>query len=167
MKILAIDPGSTSSGWVIWDGTEVKNFGKDINSFILDDLRSITYGLKYDLVVIEGINPYTMGKTTRDTILWSGRFQEAYESLKQRPVKYLFRNDIRFGLCGSKSTKIGDKVIRQALVDRFAYGQKNFGKGTKKAPGFFHGFKSDIWSAFSVAVVYHDYVYNNIDSRKK
>ncbi|MCP3941076.1 MAG: hypothetical protein GY710_06290 [Desulfobacteraceae bacterium] len=154
MNILAIDPGSTESGWVIWDGKEIKSKGKNNNSWLLEVLRIGIFPTP--LMVIEGINPYTMGKTTRDTILWSGRFQEAYENKSRKLAEYLFRNDVRFGLCGSKSTKINDKVIRQALVDRFTYGQKNFGKGTKKSPGFFYGFEDDIWQAFSVAVVYYD-----------
>ena len=54
------------------------------------------------------------------------------------------------------SMKANDSTIKQALVDRFARGQKNYGKGTKSNPGFFYGFKSDIWSAFAVATTYHD-----------
>ena len=94
-----------------------------------------------------------MGKTTRDTILWSGRFQEAVES-RGGKVVYLSRNKVRSTLCGSAGPKINDGVIKQALVDRFAYGQPNFGKGTKKNPGFFYGFSKDIWQAFALAVAY-------------
>ena len=48
----------------------------------------------------------------------------------------------KLDLCGSLSAK--DANIRQALVDRYAPGQPNFGKGTKKDPGFFYGFSAAI-----------------------
>jgi hypothetical protein len=45
-----------------------------------------------------------------------------------------------------------DSNIAQALVYRFAPGQPNRGKGTKAAPGWFHGFAADIWQAYALAV---------------
>lgn len=154
--LLAIDPGTTHSGYVVYDGNKIHEFGKTENEELL---AWIKYSYKFVLIraVIEEINPYTMGKTTRDTILWSGRFQEALED-QGTIVEYISRNTVRQTLCGSSGPKINDKVIRQALVDRFAYGEPNFGKGTKKKHGFFHGFKNDIWQAFALAVAYFDLI---------
>jgi len=154
-KIMAIDPGTLESGYVIWDGKIIHSKGKEDNKAILERIRDVRHTYDFELVVIEEINPYTMGKTTRDTILWSGRFQEAYEGYGGEVV-YISRNDIRIALTGSGGPKINDKIIKQALIDRFAYGQKNYGKGTKKKPGFFYGFRDDIWSAFAVAVAYFE-----------
>ena len=156
MEILAIDPGTTESAYVGWNGEDMLFKRKEPNIDVLWLLRKYDGDIRH--LVIEEINPYTMGKTIRDTILWSGRFQEAWENRQGhlfRPVQYLSRNDVRQALCGAGSPKINDKVIKQALIDRFAYGQKNFGKGTKKEPGFFFGFSKDIWQAFALAVAFY------------
>ena len=52
--------------------------------------------------------------------------------------------------CGSVKAK--DANITQALVDRFASGVPNHGKGSKASPGWFYGFKADIWQAYALAV---------------
>ncbi len=66
----------------------------------------------------------------------------------------VFRKQIKMHLCGTAQAK--DSNIKQALVDRFTPGQKNYGKGTKKEPGWFHGFAADVWQAYALAVYYID-----------
>jgi hypothetical protein len=160
--ILAIDPGTTESGFIEWGGKEIGRKGKIANTELLKICRETSSD-----AVIEEINPYTMGKSTRDTILWSGRFQEAVE-FRGGSVWYIPRRDVREHLCDNAGSKITDSVITAALVDRFAYGQKNFGKGNKAAPGFFYGFKKDVWQAFALAVVFIDkcsHIYNQEGER--
>ena len=69
-------------------------------------------------------------------------------------MQKIFRQEEKLYLCGHLQAK--DANIRQALVDRYAPGQPNFGKGTKKNPGFFYGFSVDMWQAMAVAATYFD-----------
>lgn len=162
MDIIAIDPGSEKSGFVEYRknifGRHIGDFGKISNKDLLCHVRSLPV---LDVLVLESINPYSMGKTIRDTILWSGRLQEAHEK-KGGKVVYLSRDDVRGNMCGMRGSRINDKAVKQALIDRFACGQRNHGKGTKKDPGFFYGFKSDVWQAFALAVTYRDYLSNEV-----
>ena len=66
----------------------------------------------------------------------------------------VFRREVKLYLCGSIRAK--DANIIQALIDRFAPGVSNKGKGVKKSPGFFYGFKKDVWQAFALAVTIMD-----------
>ena len=52
--------------------------------------------------------------------------------------------------------RANDKRIKDALVSRFAKGVQNMGKGTKKNPGWFYGFKKDLWQAYAVGITYYD-----------
>ena len=152
MKILAIDPGSTESGFAAWDGLEILIFGKCDN----DKLLSWWDGLgKVDHVVIEQVRSYGMpvGANVFDTVHWSGRFHQNADSYGI-PVTLVPRIDVKMHLCHNATAK--DSNVSQALRDRFAYGVRNYGKGTKKDPGFFYGFSKDAWQAFALAVTFWD-----------
>lgn len=151
-RILAIDPGTTESGFVWWDGETIGDFGKIPN----EQLRLLLYPFPDSVpdVVIEEINPYTMGMSIRDTILWSGRFEEAVISQGGKCF-YIPRREVIKHLCGVGSG-VGDAAVKAALRDRFAYGVRNYGKGIKKEPGFFYGFAADVWQAFALAVTFWD-----------
>ena len=103
----------------------------------------------YDKVIIEMVASYGMavGKEVFDTCVWIGRFkQKAVEN--DIPVEYIYRKEEKMNLCNSMKAK--DSNIRQALIDRFGV------VGTKKNPGWFYGFKKDIWQAYAVGVTYLD-----------
>lgn len=152
MRILAIDPGNIESGYcVMYDYSPVK-FGKISN----DGFKNLFYDLfGCDVVVIEMVESYGMpvGREVFDTVRWIGKF-EAYAEKYLMDVEFVTRKEEKLAIC--HSMKANDATIRQALVDRFAPGTPNHGKGTKKKKGFFYGFKADMWSAFAVGVTYLD-----------
>lgn len=145
--ILAIDPGNTESAYVtLDDNLKPLDFAKIKNEDLIRMLENGDYGI-YN-VVIEMIASYGMavGKEVFETCVWIGRFTQVASEFTE--VKYIYRKDEKINLCGTMKAK--DSNIRQALIDRFGV------VGTKKNPGFFYGFKKDIWAAMAVGVTYHD-----------
>lgn len=149
--LLAIDPGPFESAYITinTDSRKPIDFGKVLNR----DLRVIIdHGIIFHDAVIEMVASYGMavGAEVFETVLWAGRFTEQITLQTGHEPTLIKRNPIKVHHCHSSQAR--DSNIRQALVDRFAYGQPNHGKGTNKAPGWFHGFHSDIWAAYALAV---------------
>ena len=151
MKIIAIDPGPIQSAYVIWDGISTDCFNIIKNQEVLERFKN-DVSKTIDILVIEKVACYGMpvGESIFETVYWSGRFSEAFNG----GVHRLPRKDVKMHLCGSMRAK--DSNITQALVDRFAPYTSNKGKGKKADPGFFYGFKKDIWQAMALAVTYWD-----------
>lgn len=158
--ILAIDPGNTESGYVLLeDDLSVIDLGKVKNRELTERIKKhfeTCEELDYKInCAIEMIASYGMavGQSVFETCIWIGRFTEICNSYGIEP-KYIYRKDEKMNLCNSMKAK--DSNIIQALVDRFAPNTPNKGKGTKSNPGWFYGFKKDIWQAYAVGVTYHD-----------
>lgn len=155
--ILAIDPGNVQSGFVRveHDGSEITKVlevGKLPNAEIRPLLCREYNHLAIEMIAGMGM---TVGAEVFETCVWIGRFLEYAELYNHAyRIERIYRREEKICLCGAPTAK--DANIRQALVDRYAPGQANFGKGTKKEPGFFHGFSADMWSAMAVAVTYFD-----------
>lgn len=143
--ILAIDPGNIESAYCIIDENTYKpiEFGKIDNTYMLIKLKE----LKYNKLIIEMIASYGMavGSSVFDTCVWIGRFIQARNCAD---FEYIYRKEEKMNLCNSMKAK--DSNIRQALIDRFGI------VGVKKAPGWFYGFKKDIWAAYAVGITYLD-----------
>lgn len=149
--ILAIDPGSTHSGIALIEPGTCRplKIGKIPNADVLE-LIAVT---AYEHLRIEMIASYGMavGKEVFDTCVWIGRFIQHHKDVSPfGDYALVYRRDIKLHHC--QSAKAKDANITQALIDRFAYGEPNRGKGTKAAPGWFHGFSADIWQAYALAV---------------
>lgn len=162
--ILAIDPGNIESGIVVIRERDLKPLvaEKITNEELLDNLLMDRYERLEETeyishVAIEMIASYGMavGKSVFETCVWIGRFIQALENnYYNDSLKFIYRKDEKMNLCHSMKAK--DSNIVQALIDRFAPNTPNKGKGTKKEPGWFYGFKKDIWQAYAVGVTYYD-----------
>lgn len=151
-RVLAIDPGNELSAWALIDVRDCRplDFGKTDNATMRFLLAC--EAKDYDTAVaIEMVASYGMavGREVFDTCRAVGRFEEICPAAQIR-----YRADVKLHHC--RSVKANDSNITQALVDRFACGQHNRGKGTKKAPGWFYGFRADVWQAYALAVMVAD-----------
>ena len=143
--MLAIDPGTTSSAYVLYEAGEILGKGKIENEAMLDIIRSTGF----DTLVIEAIASYGMsvGAEVFTTCIWVGRFIQVCVD-KGSPYELMYRKDIKMHLCHSMKAK--DSNIRQALIDRL-------GKpGTKKNQGRTYGISGDEWAALAVAITFSD-----------
>lgn len=153
-RLLAIDPGNRESGWVVIDVATRRpvEFGKTDNTMLLERIEE---GLVEDCAaVVEMVASYGMavGADVFETCVWIGRFTEALRQhrIDRKEPTLIKRQPVKVHHCHSAKAK--DANLRQALVDRFTPGQPNHGKGTRAAPGWFHGFRADIWQAYALAV---------------
>ena len=155
MKVFAIDPGNTESAFCLIDAASLKpiQFDKMGNFEVLEMLHDCGEYDRPDVVVIERVASYGMavGKEVFQTCEWIGRFTEAATARGVR-VEYIFRKDEKLHICRDSRAK--DANIRRALIDRFARHDLKNGRGTKKDPDWFYGFRSDIWAAYAVAVTW-------------
>jgi hypothetical protein len=139
-RVVGIDPGTTQSAWVVFDGREIVGHGWRENEHLLN------HGLwTHEHIYCEMIASYGMavGASVFETCVWIGRFMQSAEFYGGK-VQKVFRKDIKLHLCNSPRAK--DANVRQALIDRLGP------QGTKKSPGPTYGVKSHEWAALAVAV---------------
>lgn len=151
MIILAIDPGTDNSAFVLWNHDEQKICDKGIilNIDLLEKIERLAKDKTTNChVVIEMIACYGMavGRETFETVYWIGQFAHAWKN--KNPSVLIFRKDIKLHHCNSMKAK--DTNIRQALIDRFG------NPGTKKNKGKLYGISKDLWSALAIAIYYGD-----------
>lgn len=150
--ILAIDPGNIQSAYVLMDDDlKPTQFAKTENENMLAVIEGARFYGKVKTLAVEMVASYGMpvGAEVFETCVWIGRFIEAAKRIGMK-VTRVYRKDVKMNLCGSMKAK--DSNIRQALIDRFGV------VGVKKAPGWFYGFKADIWAAYAVGVTYYDMI---------
>ena len=113
--LLAIDPGTTQSGFVVFDGQRVIESGVHQNEEVLR-LIAASQERRITSLAIEMIASYGMavGREVFETCVWVGRFQQAWHS--PASVRLVYRKDVKSYLCHSMKAK--DANIRQALIDK-------------------------------------------------
>ncbi|MCW5953405.1 MAG: hypothetical protein KIT69_14215 [Propionibacteriaceae bacterium] len=150
-RVLAIDPGNEQSAFAALDLDTRRPiaFAKIPNQVLLESLESGSFD--YQTIYIEMVASYGMpvGREVFDTCVWIGRYLQTTLN-NGADVHLVPRLQVKLHHCHDSKAK--DSNITQALVDRFAYGQRNHGKGTKTQPGWFHGFHRDIWQAYALGV---------------
>ena len=128
---IGLDPGTTKTGWVVFDPKEEKvlHAGHDPNEFVIHLLGCADADLK-DKVIMEcfAAQGMPLGESSIETVRWEGRFMERART----EVCRISRREIKLLICNSSRAK--DSNVRQALVDLYAYGYPNHGYGTVKEP---------------------------------
>jgi len=154
MRILAIDPGNTESGYAIIDLPKlvIIECGKVDNNELLLMFKTLKEK-GVENIAIEMVACYGMpvGAEVFNTCVWIGRFSQF---LSDYEINYIYRREEKITLCNSMKAK--DTNIKQALIDRYAHHDFKHGKGTKKNPDTFYGVSKDIWQAIAVGVTYYE-----------
>jgi hypothetical protein len=137
-SILAIDPGTLESGWVVLRDRRVVDSGVNKNQDMLPVIAAWDEAFAIEMIASYGM---PVGREVFETCVWIGRFVQAYRysSLAQ----LVYRKDVKTHLCGTSQAK--DPHIRQALIDLIGP------QGVKKAPGPTYGVRSHAWAALGVA----------------
>ena len=149
MKILAIDPGTTKSAFVIFETrtNKIHHFGIEDNAAVASTVK----GSDCDVMVVEMIKSYgnAIGDSVLMTCVWIGRFWECFNN---GATELIPRKTIVTELCMNPRAK--DSNVRQALIDR--WGGKEKAIGNAKKPGPLHKISKDVWSALAVAVAWSE-----------
>jgi hypothetical protein len=152
--ILAVDPGSERSGWVLYRGGSVLVAGVSPNLKVRDMVAaggSEQIGTWCSHFAVEVMRPRgePFSSQAMDTLIWVGRLMEAWEVAAGLDYFVpVVREDSKRFVCGKGGMKDGN--VRQGLIERLG------GPGTKKNPGPTFGVTSHAWQALAVAVTAED-----------
>ena len=151
MKIIAIDPGTTESALIEWNGKGITLMEIMENNELINMLCEIAEWNSDTHMVIEQVKCYGMviGQSVLDTVFWSGRFCEAWSG----SWCLMPRMDVKMHLCHDSRAK--DKNIRQALIDRFEPDLKP----RQRPKTVLKGVGTHLWAALALAVTFYDLNY--------
>ena len=174
MIVLAIDPGTKQSGYVVYDTEKQEILAMHIllNNLLPVSIKFFSYynpvkgeelNIEIDVLVYEGMNLYhAVSEDTIQTLIWCGEFRGVFKQYHwdrcRKRVKGAFVpmpevHEIKRSAIRKHFEVKNDSGIRVALIDRFG-GSRSVAVGTKKQKGKLYGVKSHIWSALAVAICY-------------
>lgn len=155
MNLLAIDPGTTHSQFLIWDcaAANVVRTEHVENTQLLRELSALTTSFRTSEAAIEQVAAMGMivGQEVFETVHWSGRFHERLESVGVS-VHRIKRNPIKLHHCQNVRAK--DANIRQAIIDRFGGKEKAIGR--RATPGPLYSVSGHGWAALALALTHAD-----------
>lgn len=133
-SILAIDPGTHRSGWVVYENGRVADCGVNDNWDVATyvrygaSLHPGRNGRRVDEIAIEMVEHYgrgmPAGESIFETCVWIGRFVQS--APHPDCVLVIPRREVKLELCGSSRAK--DPNVRQALIDRVGPKGKKIGR---------------------------------------
>jgi hypothetical protein len=146
VRLLALDPGTTHTGFCVLDNGQPADAGVMENGEVLDALKANPLPVAIEMVASYGM---AVGAEVFRTVWWTGRFAQVAGIERVREV---YRREVKLHLCNSPKAK--DTNVRQALIDR--WGGKAQAIGTSKQRGPLYGIKSHAWAALAVGVYVWD-----------
>lgn len=171
--VVGIDPGTTHSAVVGFDGTWPTTRLYVPNDDVFFHLDFMCASARK--IVIEQVASYGMavGETTFSTVFWAGRFAQHCE-IRGISWAQMKRLAVKMHICHDSRAK--DSNIRQALIDRFGRpgsvevpmvdnsgapvffkaGPRKGMQKTEARPNKMAGIYGDMWSALAIAVTYCD-----------
>lgn len=143
--ICAIDPGSSKSALVVWNGKKL------FKAVILENKQFMQWlelnHSKLGFIAIEMLSNQgrsNVGKETFDTCRMVGKIEYLCQRYN-KPYQLIYRHQVKLHHLGRVTGT--DSDILKALTRK--YGEK----GTKKAPGLFYGVTSHAWQALAIATM--------------
>jgi hypothetical protein len=147
VRLLAIDPGTEESGYVVLDDDlSIDGHGIIPNQRMLQVVTAWPHRSAIEWVVSYG---KPIGKDTIETIYWIGRFLQA--SRDPNTALRIPRKVVTKHICNDGGAK--DPQVRQALIDLYprAGGGAIPQIGTRGTPGPLYGIRKHEWAALAVA----------------
>ena len=155
MRLLCIDPGTTVSGTVQLDTDDMSLsfIHGEINNVELIDQLPYASEIADHLAIEAMAGSYgtTVGADVIQTIIWTGRFMQAFDPLE---TTLIYRPDVKNTL--ADNMRANDAAIRQAIIDRYppTGGGKRPQIGTKAKPGPLYGVSKHAWAALGVGLTW-------------
>ena len=154
--ILAIDPGTTESGWVLYDpncAQPAYDFAKERNAVVFQRLIERRFADNPTVVIEHFVSRGNrLGEDSLETIRWATRFESAVWFTTGAAPHLVTRRTVQMWICESLADDAG---IRRTLTDRFGP-ERKVAVGSRAKPGPLFGLPPDCWQALALAITYNE-----------